>query len=78
MFNVVDKNYKFDNGNTYKIVYSIELDDQMIYYLININDFSDFKFCHSYEEIIFEEIKDTEVLKKVIDVMSKGAAVFLK
>ena len=39
MFDIVDENYEFDNGNTYKIVYSIELDDKKVYYLINVKDF---------------------------------------
>ena len=78
MFDIINKNYKFDNGNTYKIVYSIELDDKKVYYLINIKDFSDIKFCYSYDEEIFEEIKDIGVLKVIVSKMGRGAAIFLK
>lgn len=78
MFDIVNKSYKFDNGNTYNIVYSVELDDKKIYYLINVKDFGDIKFCYSYDEETFEEIKDIEVLKKVVDKMARGAAVVLK
>ena len=78
MFDIINKNYKFDNGNTYKIVYSIELDDKKVYYLVNVKDFGDIKFCYSYDNEMFEEIRDIEVLKDVVSKMGRGAAVFLK
>ena len=59
-------------------VYSIELDDKKVYYLVNVKDFGDIKFCYSYDNEIFEEIRDIEVLKDVVNKMSREAAVFLK
>ena len=78
MFEVVNKNYKFDNGNTYNVAYSIELNDKKVYYLINIKDFGDIKFCYSYDGEIYEEIKDIEVLKEIVSKMGKAAATLLK
>ena len=78
MFEIINKCYKFDDENIYKIIYSIELDDKKVYYLINIKDFGDIKFCYSYDEEIYEEIKDIEVLKEVVNKMSREAAVFLQ
>ena len=78
MFDRVDENYKFDNGNIYKIVYSIELDDKKVYYLVNVKDFGDIKFCYSYDDEIFEEIRDIDVLKNIVSKMGRGAAIFLK
>lgn len=78
MFELVNKCYKFDNGHTYKIIYSVELDDKKVYYLINVKDFGDIKFCYSYDEDIFEEIRDVEVLKEIVKKMAKGAAACLK
>ena len=39
MFEIINKCYKFDNGHTYKIMYSVELDDKKVFYLINVKDF---------------------------------------
>ena len=78
MFEIINKCYKFDNGNTYNVIYSIELNDKKVYYLINVKDFGDIKFCYSYDEEIYEEIKDVEVLKEVVNKMARGAAIYLK
>ena len=78
MFEIINKCYKFDNGNTYNVIYSIELNDKKVYYLINVKDFGDIKFCYSYDEEIYEEIKDIEVLKEVVNKMARGAAIYLK
>lgn len=78
MFKVINKCYKFDDENIYKIIYSIELDDKKVYYLVNVKDFGDIKFCYSYDDEIFEEIRDIEVLKDVVSKMGRGAAIFLK
>lgn len=78
MFEIINKCHKFDNGHTYKIMYSVELDDKKVYYLINVKDFGDIRFCYSYGEDIFEEIRDVEVLKDVVKKMAKGAAACLK
>lgn len=78
MFEIINKCHKFDNGHTYKIMYSVELDDKKVYYLINVKDFGDIKFCYSYDDEIFEEIRDIDVLKNIVSKMGRGAAIFLK
>ncbi len=78
MFNIVDKNVLLDNNNTYKIVYSIDINDKIVYYLININDFSDIKFCYMVNDSIFEEVRDRDELTKIIGSFAREAAIFFK
>ena len=78
MFNIVNRNVLLDNNNTYKIVYSIDMNDRVVYYLVNVNDFSDLKFCYMIDDDTFEEIRSKDELKEIVMNLSRGASVFLK
>lgn len=78
MFNIVNKNVLLDNNSTYKIMYSIDVDDRCVYYLINVDDFSDIKFCYMVSEDEFEEIRSKEELTKIVESLGKGVSVFMK
>lgn len=77
-FRIIDKNVILDNNGMYKIVYSITLSDKTIYYLININDFSDLKFCSLVGDNEYEEICDKEELKSIVGELNKDVNIFIR
>lgn len=77
-FSIIDKNVLLDNNSLYKIVYSITLSDREVYYLININDFSDLKFCYKVGDDEFEEICDKEELKTIVKELNGNVNMFLR
>ena len=77
-FRIINKNVLLDNNSIYKIVYSISLSDKEVYYLINVDDFSDIKFCYMYGENEFEEIRDKEELKAITKELSKNVNLFIR
>lgn len=78
MFSIVNKNVLLDNNSTYKIVYSINVNDRIVYYLINIDDFSDIKFCHMTSDDELEEIRSKDELTEIVKSFGKGASTFIK
>ncbi len=78
MFEIVDRNVLLDNNAVYKIVYSIELSDRIIYYLINVQDFSDLKFCYEVGDNEFEEIRDKEELKTIVRELNRSVNIFIR
>lgn len=78
MFSIVNKNVLLDNNSTYKIVYSINVNDRVVYYLINIDDFSDIKFCHMTSDDELEEIRSKDELTEIVKSLGKGASIFIK
>ena len=78
-FNIINKNILFDNNAVYNIAYSITMpDDRDVYYLINVNDFSDIKFCHLVESDEYEEIFDKEELKEIVGELCTCINTFIK
>lgn len=78
MLGIVDENYKFDNGCIYKIVYMVNMDDKNIYYLINVDDITDIKFCYLEGADEYIEIRDIEEFKKVISRVRRDFALIYK
>lgn len=78
MFNIVNKNVLLDNNSTYKIMYSINVNDRIVYYLINVDDFSDIKFCYMVSDDEFEEIRSKDELTKIVENLGRGASTFIK
>lgn len=78
MINVVNKCVLLDNNNTYKIAYSITLEEVEVFYLINVKDISDIKFCYKIDDETFEEIRDKDILADVVDELTRGATLFYK
>jgi len=77
-FSIVNKTVLLDNNSIYKIAYSISLSDREIYYLININDFSDLKFCYKIGDDEFEEIRDKDELKTIVRELNKSVNMFIR
>lgn len=77
-FRIINKNVLLDNGSTYKIVYSILLSEQTIFYMINIDDFSDLKFCYGVDDGEFEEIRDIDKIKAIVKEFNKNVNMFLR
>ena len=77
-FSIVNKTVLLDNNSIYKIAYSISLSDREIYYLININDFSDLKFCYKIGDDEFEEIRDKDELKMIVKELNKSVNMFIR
>lgn len=77
-FRIIDRMVMLDNNSTYKIVYSISLLDRDVYYLINIDDFSDIKFCYMVDSDEFEEIRDKEELKTIVTELNRSVNMFIR
>ena len=77
-FEIINRNVLLDNGSTYKIAYSISLSDRNIYYFINVDDFSDIKFCYMVGEDEFEEIRDKEELKTIVEKLNRNVNMFVR
>ena len=77
-FNIINKTVLLDNNAIYKIVYSISLSDREIFYLININDFSDLKFCYKVGDDEYEEIRDKDELKTIVKELNKSVNMFIR
>ena len=77
-FDIINKCVMLDNNMIYKIVYSISLLDRDIYYLINIKDFSDLKFCYMVGSNEFEEIRDIDELKEIVKKLCKNINIRLR
>ena len=77
-FRIINRNVLLDNDSTYKIAYSISLSDKDIYYLINIDDFSDLKFCYMVGDDEFEEIRDKEELKTIVAELNRNVNMFIR
>lgn len=77
-FDIIDRNVELDNGSTYKIVYSISSSNGDVYYLINVNDFSDLKFCYWTGDNEFEEIRDIDKLKDIVGELNESVNIFIR
>ncbi len=77
-FRIINKNVLLDNGSTYKIVYSTSLSEQTIFYMINVNDFSDLKFCYGIGDNEFEEVRDVNKIKIIVKELNKYVNIFLR
>lgn len=78
MFSIINKCVLLDNNNVYKIMYSIDLNDRRVFYLINIKDIADIKFCYMIDDDTFEEIRSKDELVEVVNKMTEGATLFFK
>ena len=77
-FRIVNRNVLLDNNETYRIAYSIDMSDSTVYYMINVHDFSDIKFCYVVGDDEFEEIRDKEQLKTIIAALNKNVNLFIR
>ncbi len=78
MFRIVNRNVMLDNNAMYKIAYSIEVSDKTVYYMINIHDFSDLKFCYEVGDGEYEEIRDKEELKAIVRELNRSVNMFIR
>lgn len=77
-FQIVDRNVLFDNNAVYKIAYSITIADKEVFYMVNIDDYSDLKFCYKVSSDEYEEILDREELKIIVKELSKCVNTFIR
>ncbi len=78
IFNIVNKNVLFDNNCVYKIVYSVTVAGREVFYLINVDDYSDLKFCYKVASDKYEEILDKYELKVIVKELLKYVNTFIK
>ena len=57
------------NGNTYLIVWCVDIDGNKYYYLINVDDYADILFCSIVDGNKFLIVNDIVKLKQIMKKM---------